>query len=127
MVSGMYIGEVTRNILLHFIDLDLLFSGHSSNILNAHYGFDASFVSAVEGVQSDSDVHHILLTQLEMPEDLIRPDDVTIVRWATRMVADRACALAACAIAAVVLHTGNDKAPGNNEADSGVDVGVDGR
>jgi hexokinase len=52
--------------------------------------------------------------------------DVEIVRWAIRIVSERACYLAACAVAAVVQHTGNDKVPEGKE-DTGVDVGCDGR
>lgn len=51
---------------------------------------------------------------------------VEIVQWACRMVAVRAASLAACAIAAVIQHTGNDQVP-EGERDTGVDVGVDGR
>ena len=51
---------------------------------------------------------------------------VEIVRWACNVVAGRAAALSACVIAAVILHTGNDKVP-EGEEDTGVDVGLDGR
>ena len=51
---------------------------------------------------------------------------IEIVRWACSMVARRAASLAGCAIAAVVLHTGNEKSP-EGEKDTGVDVGLDGR
>ena len=42
------------------------------------------------------------------------------------MVSERAAALAACAIAAVIVHTGNDKPSAGSEQDAGVDVGLDG-
>ena len=120
------LGEITRNILLHFIDASLLFDGYSSDILNTHYGFDASFVSAVEATQDSKDVQAVIVKHLSLDEEHVTDDCAAIVQWACRIVAARAAALAACAIAAVIQHTGNDKVP-EGEEDTGVDVGLDGR
>lgn len=120
------IGEITRNILLHFIDSSLLFDGYSSKILNTHYGYDAAFVSAVEGAKSDDEVKKIIVSQLTVDAAKITPTCIEIVKWACRMVATRAAQLAACAIAAVVIYTKNHEVPAN-ESDTGVDIGLDGR
>lgn len=119
------LGEITRNILLYLIDSSLLFEGHSSEVLNTHYGFDTSFVSGIEGITSPEEVTQLIIKELKVDPKHITDKCPEIVQWAVRMVADRACKLAACAIAAIVLHTGNDKAP-EGEKDKGVDVGVDG-
>ncbi|KAI0637701.1 hexokinase [Trametes polyzona] len=50
-ISGMYLGEITRNILLSLIDAapkPLLFNGRSSKPLNTHYGLDTAIMSEVE-------------------------------------------------------------------------------
>ncbi|EIN10788.1 hexokinase [Punctularia strigosozonata HHB-11173 SS5] len=50
-ISGMYLGEITRNILLSLVDAapkPLLFGGKSTKQLNTHYGFDTAVMSAVE-------------------------------------------------------------------------------
>jgi len=51
-VSGMYLGEITRNILLALIDAapkSLLFNGQAgSGALNKHYGLDTSVMSDIE-------------------------------------------------------------------------------
>ncbi|KZT07433.1 actin-like ATPase domain-containing protein [Laetiporus sulphureus 93-53] len=50
-ISGMYLGEITRNILLSFIDAmlkPLLFNGNSSEPLNTHYGLNTAVMSEVE-------------------------------------------------------------------------------
>lgn len=50
-ISGMYLGELTRNVLIALIDAtpnSLLFSGKSTPVLNKHYGLDTSFMSATE-------------------------------------------------------------------------------
>jgi len=120
------LGEISRNILLHFIDASLLFDGFSSPILNTHYGYDASFVSAVEAAKSIDEVKTIIVKQLGVEQEHVTEKCAAIVQWACNVVAGRAAALAACAIAAVIQHTGNDKVP-EGETDTGVDVGLDGR
>lgn len=50
-ISGMYLGELVRHALVSLVDAvpkPLLFSGHSSPVLNKQYGFDTSFMSAIE-------------------------------------------------------------------------------
>ncbi|PIL36677.1 hypothetical protein GSI_00366 [Ganoderma sinense ZZ0214-1] len=52
-ISGMYLGEITRNILLSLVDAGpkpLLFNGRSSDVLNTHYGLDTAVMSEVEEV-----------------------------------------------------------------------------
>lgn len=47
----MYLGEITRNVLLSLIDASprpVLFGGKSSHVLNAHYGLDTAVMSDVE-------------------------------------------------------------------------------
>lgn len=47
----MYLGEITRNVLLSLLDAapkPLLFNGRSSKQLNSHYGFDTAYMSEVE-------------------------------------------------------------------------------
>ncbi|KAJ6516349.1 hypothetical protein C8R45DRAFT_1059158 [Mycena sanguinolenta] len=51
MISGMYLGEITRNILLSLVNAApkaLLFGGKTTPTLNAQWGFDTSFMSGVE-------------------------------------------------------------------------------
>lgn len=50
-ISGMYLGEITRNVLLALIDAapkPLLFGGKATEVLNKHYGLDTAVMSAVE-------------------------------------------------------------------------------
>jgi hexokinase len=124
MVSGMYLGEITRNILLHLIDASLLFGGHSSKVLNTHYGFDTSFVSNVEGAKDDSVVRKAVVKDLGVDEQYVTDDDLALVRWACKIVAHRAAYLAATAIAAIYLHTAEHRKASGQEL---VDCGIDGR
>jgi len=50
-ISGMYLGEITRNILLALVDATpkpILFNGKSTERLNRHYGLDTEMLSLVE-------------------------------------------------------------------------------
>ena len=106
--------------MLYLIDNLLLFNGQSSTILNTHYGFDTAFVSAVEAVKNAQEAKSVIFRELNIPESNINDQDVELVQWACRAASTRAAALAACAVAAVVLHT---KALERSEP---IDVGMDG-
>lgn len=120
MVSGMYLGEIVRNILLHFIDRSILFQGHATEILNSHYGFDTASVSAIEIAKTNEEVKQVILRDLGVKEELVSESDIELVKWACKAVSTRAAQLAACAIAAVVYHT---KALDQPEV---IDIGLDG-
>jgi hexokinase len=50
-ISGMYLGEITRNLLLAFVDATpkpILFDGKATERLNKHYGLDTEMLSLVE-------------------------------------------------------------------------------
>lgn len=50
-ISGMYLGEIARNVIVSLIDVapkSLLFSGHSSKQLNKQWGVDTAVLSEVE-------------------------------------------------------------------------------
>ncbi|CDZ96529.1 hexokinase [Phaffia rhodozyma] len=141
LISGMYLGEITRNILLHFIDSSLLFSGYSTPELNAHYGIDTSFLSFVEAAAdiapkkestSSSDltpaqqaIKELITKYLGVKAKHISQQDVELVLWAVQAVGSRAAALSACAIACIVLHTQGETAEDVKNVDL-LDVGVDG-
>lgn len=119
LISGMYLGEITRNILLYLIDTNLLFSGRSSKPLNTHYGFDTELMSAVESDQSPhlSGVRETLIKDVLVDEKWIQQSDLEIVRWACQCVGTRAALLSGVAVAAVVKQT---------ESKGAISVGIDG-
>lgn len=50
-ISGMYLGEITRNLLLALVDATpkpILFNGKATERLNKHYGLDTEVLSLVE-------------------------------------------------------------------------------
>src|SRR2546421_9637997 len=51
-ISGMYLGQITQNILLNLIDRNLLFGGLSSEIFNKNYSFETTYMSTIENDKS---------------------------------------------------------------------------
>ena len=117
------LGEIVRNMLLYLIDFNVLFEGHSSIAMNSHYGFDTALVSAVESAKADDEVLAVLTKSMGINEEYIKSSDIEIVKWACRIVSSRAASLSACALAAVILHTGQAQSKGGNDT---VDIGIDG-
>ncbi|KAJ7638476.1 hypothetical protein FB45DRAFT_741354 [Roridomyces roridus] len=79
MISGMYLGEITRNVLLSLVDAapkSLLFGGKTATALNSQWGFDTSVMSAVEEAWEGKDLAGAAgnpapqLSEFENPEKL---------------------------------------------------------
>ena len=143
MVSGMYIGEVVRNVLLSLIDRNLLFHGHSSTLLNKHYGMDTALMSAIEAHPSSAytkglfqateasewrasieETRKVLVEKLGVQEKHISDQDCLLVRRVCEIVGTRGARLSAVAIAAVLIQTGHDKKTGADIEN--LQVGYDG-
>lgn len=61
-VSGMYLGEVARNVIISLIDAAPkahLFSGHSSHHLNKQWGLDSAVLSEIEGAWENAHGTHL--------------------------------------------------------------------
>ncbi|KAL5508092.1 hypothetical protein ACEPAH_5710 [Sanghuangporus vaninii] len=128
-ISGMYLGEIARNVLLSLIDAvpPILFSGLSTPILNRQYGFDTSYMSDIEGAQSLEGIKDVLVDKVGFARELISDQDAEIVRWICKLVATRAARLSGCAVAAVLVQTGRATLGGGSVSDEDkFAVGVDG-
>lgn len=103
----MYLGEVTRNVILSLVDAvpPLLFNGLSTPTLNTQYGFDTAYMSEIETAPTVSDVVKILTERLGFEEGAVSEQDAKIVRWCVEHAATRAARLSACAVAAVLVQT----------------------
>ncbi|KAH8118513.1 hexokinase-domain-containing protein [Phellopilus nigrolimitatus] len=128
-ISGMYLGEITRNLLLSFVDAapPLLFNGSSTSILNQHYGFDTAYMSDIENAQTLEDIKKVLVEKVGFQIDAVSNQDAEIVRWACQQVATRAAYLSGCAVGAVLVQTGNATLGGGRSTNERkFAVGVDG-
>ncbi|KAM3830577.1 hexokinase-2-like isoform 2-T2 [Vipera latastei] len=119
MISGMYLGEIVRNILINFTKRGLLFRGRISERLKTKGIFKTKFLSQIE---SDClallQVRHIL-QDLGLKSTC---DDSIIVKEVCTVIAQRAAQLCGAGVAAVV-----DKIRENRDLDFlKITVGVDG-
>ncbi|CAM4631178.1 hexokinase-2 isoform X1 [Lepidochelys kempii] len=119
MISGMYLGEIVRNILIDFTKRGLLFRGRISERLKTRGIFETKFLSQIESdclalLQVRSILQHLGLEST--------CDDSIIVKEVCTVVARRAAQLCGAGMAAVV-----DKIRENRKLDFlKVTVGVDG-
>ncbi len=129
-ISGMYLGEITRNLLLNLIDASppILFNGNSTSILNTHYGFDTAYMSDVENAATLEDVKKVIVERVGFNPEDVSLDDAKIVKWACHLVAARAAKLSGCAVASVLIQTGLARLGGGSSSGrERYSVGVDGR
>ncbi|KAM4615770.1 hexokinase-2 isoform 1-T2 [Polymixia lowei] len=120
MISGMYLGEIVRNVLLEFTAKGLLFRGKLSERLKTRGIFETKFLSQIESDrlalrQVRSILQHLGLTSSTC-------DDSILVKEVCSVVARRAAQLCGAGLAAVV-----DKIRQNRKLEQlCVTVGVDG-
>lgn len=121
MISGMYLGEVTRNVILHLVDKQVLFKGFSSKSLNGHYGLDTAIMSALEAPSVPNStasgdplraLRKVVIESLGINPDYVTDADCLAVARVSEIVGTRGCRLSACALAATVIQTGFDKRDG---------------
>ncbi|KAJ8005836.1 hypothetical protein DPEC_G00122050 [Dallia pectoralis] len=100
MISGMYLGEIVRNVLLEFTSKGLLFRGKLSERLKTRGIFETKFLSQIESDrlalrQVRSILQHLGLTSSTC-------DDSILVKEVCSVVARRAAQLCGAGLAAVV-------------------------
>lgn len=108
LTSGMYLGEITRNIITFLIDQNppTLFKGSSTESFNFAYHFDAQSMAIIEGAKSLQDVREVLIRDLGLESDVLSDQDAEIVRWVCEQVGTRAAKLCGCAVAALLIQGG---------------------
>ncbi|KAL0083978.1 hexokinase-domain-containing protein [Phycomyces blakesleeanus] len=125
MISGMYLGEIVRNVLVDMIDRELLFSPKGtfnpnvwSKEISTMWAFETSFMSKIEEDDTEnlSQTKEVLDTSLNLSN--VSVVECRIVKKVSELVGKRAARLAATAIAGIVSHCGIP--------DEGVDIGIDG-
>ncbi|KAI8319820.1 hypothetical protein GQ54DRAFT_278857 [Martensiomyces pterosporus] len=103
MISGLFLGEVSRNAILALVDQRLLFGGRSSDILNKSYTFDTAYMSEIVADSSEdlSTVKTVLESTLDLPSTSLL--DRKIVKNVCLMIGKRGVRLSAAAMSAVLL------------------------
>uniref|UniRef100_UPI00398E372A hexokinase HKDC1-like isoform X1 n=1 Tax=Pristiophorus japonicus TaxID=55135 RepID=UPI00398E372A len=119
MISGMYLGEIVRNILISFTKQGFLFRGLISQRLKTIGIFETKFLSQIESDRLALLQVRAILQQLGLDSTC---DDSIIVKEVCGVVSKRAAQLCGAGVAAVV-----DKIRENRKLDYlEITVGVDG-
>lgn len=124
LISGMYLGEITRNVLTDMIDRELLLKRdvHTSvawsKEISRHWSFETAFMSNIESDDSVDLTHtkEILDTNLNLSD--VTTTEAKFIKKICELVGKRAARLAAASIAAIVQHCGVGA--------DGCDIGIDG-
>ncbi|KAG9291260.1 hypothetical protein G9A89_021762 [Geosiphon pyriformis] len=125
LISGMYLGEIARNVIIHLIDSDLLFKEihfQFSNItyqrINQQWGFETAYLSRIEADLTPNldNTNSILKNDLNVYESSLT--DRQIIKRICQLIGIRAARLAATGLAAVITH--------RKAVESGCSIGIDG-
>lgn len=104
MTTGIFLGELVRNILIYLVDQDILFGGESSETLNTAHSFDTSYMYVCEADDSDTleDTRIVLEDMLDLSKTTV--GDREVVKKVCEMIGTRAAVLVGTSIAAIVQH-----------------------
>ncbi|XP_035194361.1 LOW QUALITY PROTEIN: hexokinase-3 [Oxyura jamaicensis] len=119
LISGMYLGEIVRHILLAMVDKQLLFRGKPSLKLQTRDIFQTKFLSTIETDGLALQQVQGILRDLELDASF---EDSVLVREVCQTVSLRAAQLCAAGLAAVVEKMRENR----GLAQLAVTVGVDG-
>ncbi|XP_036000518.1 hexokinase-2-like [Fundulus heteroclitus] len=120
LISGMYLGEIVRNVLLDFTAKGLLFRGKMSERLKTRGIFETKFLSQIESDRLAMRQVRSILQHLGLTGSTC--DDSVLVKEVCSVVARRAAQLCGAGLAALV-----DKIRQNrNQNQLSITVGVDG-
>lgn len=111
MMSGMYMGEIVRLIIIDLFEKELLFVGHrdhnwKTDYRQALYTKGSFYTKYVSEIESDSGVTFrrttLVLEQLGIDKPTY--DDCSIVKYVCKLVSRRAAQLAACGLSVLLNH-----------------------
>lgn len=115
MLSGMYLGELVRLVLVNLASSGLLFNGKVSDQLNTRGQFLTKFVSEIELEPKDS-IAVVKEILSEIGVENASDEDCVNVRYACEIISRRAAHLVSAALAVLILKMG----------DPDITIGVDG-
>ena len=101
MISGMYLGEITRYVLLQVIQSKQLFNGNHSNELKEQYSFQSSYLSEIENDTTvNLEIIDKILNKIGIKDSTL--SDRHLIRKLGHLIVGRAAKLSGCAIAGVL-------------------------
>merc|ERR1719312_1107468 len=101
MISGMYMGEIVRQVLVDMVWEDLIFTDQNTDRLFEWGGFLSKYVSKIEADPvGDYTKCRKVLTELGMPD--VSDEDCSAVRYICELVSRRAGFMASAGITALL-------------------------
>ncbi|XP_029294995.1 hexokinase-4 isoform X1 [Cottoperca gobio] len=119
LISGKYMGELVRLVLIKLVNEDLLFNGEASELLKTRGSFETRYVSQMESDTGDrKQIYNILSSLGVLPSEL----DCDIVRLVCESVSTRSSHMCGAGLAAVI----NRMRERRSQEALKITVGVDG-
>ncbi|XP_004072203.1 glucokinase [Oryzias latipes] len=119
LISGKYMGELVRLVLMKLVKENLLFNGEASEQLRTRGSFETRFVSQVESDSGDrKQIYNILSSLGVLPSEL----DCDIVRLVCESVSTRSAQMCGAGLAGVINRMRERRC----EEELKITVGVDG-
>ncbi|KAK2828002.1 hypothetical protein Q5P01_019036 [Channa striata] len=143
MISGLYLGEIVRVVLVKLTEDELLFGGQISDkfrpsvlrVLKTPSQFKTEFISEIEEQDKgpENTVEILNKLGLDFSRDLGRDwveENVKIIRWVCKTISTRAAHLCAAAVTTIAMRIYANRIYANrgekSTADRNITVGVDG-
>ncbi|XP_064205735.1 hexokinase-2-like isoform X3 [Anguilla rostrata] len=98
MISGMYLGEVARLVLIKLAQENMLFGGKISDALRTPEKFETRYISEIEKDDTGLSRAQEILSELGLPAG---PEDCEIVRLVCATLSTRSAQLCAAALATI--------------------------
>ncbi|KAM4620730.1 hexokinase-4-like [Polymixia lowei] len=118
MISGMYLGEVVRLVLVKLTEDRLLFEGEVSEALETPDSFKTEFISDIENEDSGLEEAQKVLTDLDLEAG---PVDCQVVRLVCNTISTRSAQLTAAALATIANRIRNNRGLDHLKTTVGVD------
>jgi len=102
MVSGMYLGEIARTIIIDLVERKILFNGNIPSVFSKPYGFDTKYLSEIE---SDNSKNLMIVKNLLIRLGIANAGytDSRLIRNISKIVVMRSAYISAAVMAAVIL------------------------
>ncbi|KAK2828043.1 hypothetical protein Q5P01_019077 [Channa striata] len=118
MISGMYLGEIVRLLLVKLTQDQLLFKGQTSEALTTPGRFETKFISEIEETDTGLKTTQDILTGLGLTWD---DDDVHVVRLVCDTLSSRSAHLCAAALATLANRIRENRGLDHLKTTVGVD------
>ncbi|KAL2103699.1 hypothetical protein ACEWY4_000567 [Coilia grayii] len=121
MISGMYLGELARLVLIEMTEKNLLFGGKGSKALSTPYSFKTPFISEIEKENTGLKRAQEILKDLGLSA---KQKDCEIVQQVCETISTRSAQLCGAALAAVANRIRNNRGLSHFSTTVGVDGAV---